>query len=149
MVPKTLLKSFSYRELRSLRNIFKWHYWKLGDVAIRVRIVISYNQFWQSLVQLEFNFENKKSPDSDEFKEKALEIVSEYKHVGFLMLVDLPGQGSFIRPQIGSVWFVTSVDSDERFRRWRIFESVEMVSCSRFQNKNENGLEQISTGKFK
>ena len=32
-----------------------------------------------------------KSPDSTEFKEKALEIVSEYKNVGFLMLVDLPG----------------------------------------------------------
>ena len=32
-------------------------------------------------------------PESDEFKEKALEIVSEYKNVGFLMLVDLSGPG--------------------------------------------------------
>ena len=41
-------------------------------------------------------FWNDKSPESAEFKEKALEIVSEYKNVGFLMLVDLPGPGFLI-----------------------------------------------------
>ena len=38
-------------------------------------------------------YKTSKSPESDDFKEKALEIVSEYKNVGFLMLVDLPGPG--------------------------------------------------------
>ena len=38
-------------------------------------------------------YKTHKCPDSDEFKEKALEIVSEYKNVGFLMLDDLPGPG--------------------------------------------------------
>ena len=45
-------------------------------------------------------YKTSKSPVSDEFKEKALEIVSEYKNVGFLMLVDLPGPGILGRPSV-------------------------------------------------
>ena len=94
MVPKTLLKSFSYRELRSLR---------MGLKTLRLAQKWTALKLWTSFLRPPtlkkhwVRYQTNKSPESDEFKEKALEIVSEYKNVGFLMLVDLPGPGIPVR----------------------------------------------------